>query len=379
MMPGVLGLAGRIRRLAPAVMARRSDDVRRWATPVRNVVLLLNLSTIALVALIVINAGDQEILLNAMWVTIAVGAFVFGLRKTIGRIVVFTSIVAVLSAVVAARGGTGPEGDLFDLTEWPLMIVISLIVAVLADRLNLTARHYAGLYRQASERLVTAHEEERGRIARDLHDDVGQKLTATILSLDAADAALANSGTPPAGGVAAGRSIIELARRHAVAALEELRNVSSRLRPPRLTEIGLGSALRELADSAGTPVDVRFAPSILPAGLLEPDREIDAYRIVQEALGNAARHSRATQVWLDAEVVDGEVTIKVGDDGSGFDPSASRAGLGLAGMEERARILRGRLDVRSAPGMGTRIELRIPLPDVRPTTDTTAVRGPSLP
>jgi signal transduction histidine kinase len=360
-----VGWGDRIRHLVPAVrLARAFEDLRRWVSPVERIVLLLNLATIGLVVLIVAHAAEPELLLNAMWVTIAVGAFVFGLRQTIGRIIVFTTIVAVLSTITAANG---TEAELFELTEWPLMIVISLIVAVLADRLNITARHYARLYRQASDRLVTAHEEERRRIARDLHDGVGQKLTATILSLDAAEAGLGGMAPLPARAhapgdrVSAARGVINLARQHAVAALDEVREVCSRLRPPRLSEIGLGSALLELADSVGIPVEVRFRPSILPAGLLDPDREIDAYRIVQEALGNAARHSRASQAWLDAEVADGVITIQIGDNGLGFDPSVTPVGLGLAGMDERASILQGRLDIRSAPGMGTRLELEIPL------------------
>ena len=96
--------------------------------------------------------------------------------------------------------------------------------------------------------------------------------------------------------------------------------------------MGLGSALSNLAKSAGVAVDVRFDPTKLPPGLLEREREIDAYRIVQEAIGNAARHSHASNIWIDGDVIDGQMRLIVGDDGVGLDQSARGRGLGLAGI-----------------------------------------------
>ncbi|HEX6868101.1 MAG TPA: histidine kinase [Candidatus Limnocylindrales bacterium] len=339
---------------------------------------LLSVATVTLVALIFLGWGDPELELNALWVTIAIGAFIFGLRQTVLRIFVFTVIVAGFSAVTA--GTTGFE--FFELTEWPLMILISLIVAFLADRVTTTAARYATLYREASDRLVTAHEEERGRLARDLHDSVGQTLTATILTLDAADAALASSGADPSAGTDAARVDLRRARTLAASALDDVRDVAEQLRPRRITEMGLGAALLDLAESAGIPVEVRFDPRVLPPGLLESGHEIDAYRVVQEALGNAARHSHAAHAWLDAEVVDGTIAIQIGDDGIGFDQVATPPGLGLAGMQERAAILRGHLVVHATPGGGTVVDLRIPTsgpvePDGRVGTPVRASGTPS--
>ncbi len=327
-----------------------------WLSPAR-VRRLLTLATIVLLALVLLGWGDPEVVLNALWVTIAIGAFVFGLRQTILRIIVFTVIVAGFAALTARETGL----EVLELTEWPLMILISLIVAVLADRVTTTATRYAALYRQASDRLVTAHEEERARLARDLHDSVGQTLTATILTLDAIDTALATAGTQPARGVQSARADVGRARTLAASALDDVRDVAEQLRPRRISEIGLGAALRDLADAAGIPVDIRFDPQVLPPELLEADREIDTFRVVQEALGNAARHSHATRAWLDAEIVDDMIAIRIGDDGVGFDRVATPPGLGLAGMMERAAILHGDLDVRSAPGSGTTVDLRIPI------------------
>ena len=318
---------------------------------------LLSVATVTLVALIFFGWGDPELELNALWVTIAIGAFIFGLRQTILRIIVFTVIVAGFSALTAGARGL----ELLELTEWPLMILISLIVAFLADRVTTTAARYATLYREASDRLVTAHEEERGRLARDLHDSVGQTLTATILTLDAAQSALATSTADPSKEVSAAHQDVRRARALAASALDDVRDVAEQLRPRRISEMGLGAALIDLAESAGIPVEVRFDPRTLAPGLLEPGHEIDAYRVVQEALGNAARHSHAGHAWLDAEIEGWTISIEVGDDGDGFDQIATPAGLGLAGMQERAAILRGDLLIRSIPGSGTTVHLRIPI------------------
>lgn len=301
--------------------------------------------------------GDAEILLHTMWVTIAVGAFIYGLRIALLRILI-AGAVAIGYSVVALGLGQPVEIEPHDLTEWPLMVVISVIVAIMADNIATSAKRYAALYRQASDRLHNAHEEERARLARDLHDGVGQTITAVILALDAAEAALpmAAVGTP-----ASAAAPIRRAQVLAASALEEARDVAGRLRPARIHEIGLGAALHNLGEGAGMPVEVRLDPKILPAGALGPEREIDAYRIVQEAIGNAAHHSGARHVWIDGRVIDGQIRIEVGDDGAGFDPAAPSPGLGLDGMKERAAILDAGLEIRSRVGEGTTVALSLPL------------------
>ena len=137
--------------------------------------------------------------------------------------------------------------------------------------------------------------------------------------------------------------------------------MATQLRPTRIHEIGLGAALVNLAQDAGVAVEIRFDPGTMPPGMLEPEREIDTFRIVQEAIGNAARHSRATRIWIDSELSDGRIDLEVGDDGHGMDSSAWTRGLGLAGMQERATLLRADLEVRSRPGAGTIIKLSVRL------------------
>lgn len=307
---------------------------------------------------IFLRLADPEILLQGLWLTVAIGAFIYGLVAALWRILVATVVMVGFLAVSEAVG-VPPTEEQLEFTEWPLMVAIAGIVAVLADRVSTSARHYATMYRQASERLVTAHEEERARLARELHDGVGQTLTAVILTLDAAEGELdATNGAA----VPTGRAGVQRARDLASSALAETRTVAAKLRPTRVHEIGLGAALGNLARSAGVAVDLRFDPALMPPGLLEPELEIDVYRIVQEALGNAARHSHANRIWIAGNIVDDTIRLVVGDDGVGFDGSARGRGLGLDGMTERASIHGLDVDVRSQPGVGTRVEIIVPMP-----------------
>jgi signal transduction histidine kinase len=321
---------------------------------------LLDAGAIALGIALVARLGDFEILLQALWVLVGVGAFVYGLRGAVIRILLVAVVAAVYTELSLSAGAPLEDEALDepDYAEWPLMVGIAMIVAILADRIASSAARYAALYRRASERLLTAQEGERARLARDLHDGVGQTLTAVVLTLDAAEAELwAGPQTPEP----RARRTIQHAQELAATALEEARDVATQLRPTRIREIGLGAALRNLARASGVPVEVRFDPAILPPGLLDPDHEIDAYRIAQEAIANAARHSHGSQVWLDGKVTESEIPLEIGDDGQGFDDSAWQRGLGLAGMTERAAILGARLEIRSSPGDGTIISLVLPL------------------
>jgi signal transduction histidine kinase len=317
----------------------------------------LNVLSVGLALAAIAELADPELLLDGFWVTLAIGAFVFSLGVAILRIALGALFVIVYTVMSTEPGEGGAlDFELLDLAEWPLLVVISIIVTVMAHRVTTTAKRYAALYRQASDRLVMAHEEERGRLARDLHDSVGQTLTAVLLTLDVADEELGNgsgSGSPA-------RTAVRRAQVLAAMALEQARTVAIQLKPPRIHELGLGATIRDLTETAGVPVEIRFDHGILPPRLLEPDQEIGAYRVVQEAIGNAARHSHAAHIWIDAEVSEELVQIEVGDDGVGFDQAARSRGMGLAGMQERSDILLGRLDIRSRPALGTTVTLAIP-------------------
>jgi signal transduction histidine kinase len=275
-----------------------------------------------------------------------------------------------------------PGGATFaalDLAEWPLMVVIALIVAVMADRLSTTSRHYAALYRRASDLLLTAQEVERKRLGQDLHDGVGQTLAAVVLTLDAAESQLWAGKNPPS---TLGRSSIGRAQELAAIALEETRDVSYRLRPDRLVETGLVAATTRMATNAGMVVSVTAPDALRIPNLLEAEDEMSVYRIVQEALANAVRHGAPRSIRIEFATSGERLAVSIIDDGVGFVRSdVAHAGLGLAGMEERAIVLGSRLSIASRPGRGTRVSVSAPLrvrnPSERRSTSRAAAPGPA--
>ncbi len=207
--------------------------------------------------------------------------------------------------------------------------------------------------RRSGQLVLRAQEEERRRVARDLHDEVNQALTAILLRLEA----LAYDSPPDKAS-----EVAEL-KRLANQAMEELTGLARQLRPAALDDHGLGSAIEAQLKLFGVRSGVRTSMTTRgDTAALDSDRQTAVYRIAQEALTNAGRHSGADTV--DIELIasgDGATELHITDDGRGFRPSAGGGGgLGLTGMAERARLVGGELDVRSAPGAGTSITLRLP-------------------
>jgi signal transduction histidine kinase len=230
--------------------------------------------------------------------------------------------------------------------------VVSLFAAHAAIALT-----NARLYERGRELSVL---QERARLARDLHDAVSQKLFSIRAKARAAAILVGRD---------AGRAIEEIGSVAELAgqAHTELRAVIEGLTPPELAAGGLLSSVRAYAVLAGrthgTEVVVRTAE--LPA--LGPQQDTVIYRVAQEAISNALRHSGARQVTVSLSRRQRAVVLEVGDDGRGFEPTAPGAGLGLASMRERARSVGARLTITSAKGTGTRIRLSITVPDARPT------------
>ena len=207
-----------------------------------------------------------------------------------------------------------------------------------------------------ARRLATAQEDERRRIARDLHDSIGQLLAGLGLAVSAAEAA----GPLPA--EAAER--MEEVRRVADRLGREVHALALNLRPTSLDDLGLVAALGQLVSDwsarHGVPVDLQAEG--VSDGRLPPEVETFFYRVVQEALTNVARHAQARTVSVVLNRIEGTAVAVVEDDGVGFDPEAvGRGRLGLLGMRERVDLLDGQLDVESSPGAGTTIIARIPL------------------
>jgi two-component system, chemotaxis family, CheB/CheR fusion protein len=202
-------------------------------------------------------------------------------------------------------------------------------------------------------RIVTAQEDERARIARGLHDQVGQQLTALRLTLQR---------------LMEGNGSADL--EHALALTQQLDRdldfLSWELRPAVLDDLGLAAALplflKEWSAHYGIPVEFRARPDV--AGSMGRDAEVVFYRVAQEALNNVAKHAHASRVDVLLESQDGSVVMVVEDDGVGFeasDKSVRDKGIGIVGMQERASVVGGELDVESKPGDGTSVYLRMPI------------------
>ncbi len=220
------------------------------------------------------------------------------------------------------------------------------------------ARAYDRL-QSLARRLEAAKEEERKEIARELHDDMGPTLTAVVINLQLI-------GVEKDGEKAKHRiaDSIDLVDRM----VQQIRDLSLDLRPPLLDEMGLVAALKGYLESqaqrTGIEIEVR---SDKPLPHLAPEVEITAFRVAQEAVTNAIRHARSKKIEVDVEPVNGAILIQVEDHGQGFDVQRTVEGpatgksIGLLGMQERARMLGGELQLDSAPGRGTRVWLRLPL------------------
>ncbi|HWH21032.1 MAG TPA: sensor histidine kinase [Solirubrobacterales bacterium] len=204
--------------------------------------------------------------------------------------------------------------------------------------------------RRAGSAALAAQEEERARVARDLHDEVNQSLTGLLLRLEAAREAAPPELEP------------EIAATKALAnqAMRELLDLARRLRPTALDDLGLAAAIAGLVErlgageiEAGIEIEGDFSD-------LGDDAQLVVYRVAQEALANAARHSGAAHVGVTLRHGPEEVELTVIDDGRGFAFDAADRGLGIGGMRERALLVDGELTLESRPGAGTTVRLTIP-------------------
>lgn len=203
--------------------------------------------------------------------------------------------------------------------------------------------------RASNVKALTAQEAERDRVARELHDEVGQALTVVLLSLKRLE-----QQAPP--GLAEELAVV---RESARAGLDDVRRVARDLRPGVLDDLGLVSALTALTHdlTAGTGVAVR---RVVAPGLPDLPRECElvVYRVAQEALTNVARHAAADEVELSLTRRGDRVVLEVADDGVGCADLV--AGTGVRGMAERARLVGGTLDLRPSPAGGTLVHLEVP-------------------
>lgn len=223
-----------------------------------------------------------------------------------------------------------------------------------AERLELAflrmLRRLEAERRRAGSAALRAQEEERARVARDLHDEVNQSLTGLLLRLEAV-----RGEAPP-------ELEPQLAEIKGLAnqAMRELLSLARQLRPTALDDLGLAAAVGGQVESlARSGFNARLAVEGEFADL-DADLQLVVYRVAQEALNNAGRHSGAERIEVRLRRSPSAVELEVADDGRGFAFEQSERGLGIGGMRERALLVGGELTIESRPGEGTRVHLEIP-------------------
>jgi two-component system sensor histidine kinase UhpB len=203
--------------------------------------------------------------------------------------------------------------------------------------------------RRAGSAALRAQEEERARVARDLHDEINQSLTALLLRLEAV-----REAAPPEL-----EEELEATKGLANQAMRELLTVARDLRPTALDDLGLAAAIAgqvKMVSQSGIEAELIEDGSLSD---LDGDVQLVVYRVAQEALSNAARHSGAKRVAVTLRRAGRGVELEVADDGRGFPFEQSEKGLGIAGMRERALQVGGELTIESRPGQGTTVRLRV--------------------
>lgn len=204
---------------------------------------------------------------------------------------------------------------------------------------------------QTIQAVIRAQEDERARIARELHDSAAQSLTSILLSLKIAEGA---------GDLEDVRAKLAELRDLASSAARDLRRIAMELRPVALDDLGLADGLENLcgglSERSGIPIEV----SVELDGRLEPEVETVLYRIAQEAATNAIRKAAPGRIRVDVRSTTGGTMLEVEDDGRGFDQAARTEGLGLIGMRERAALVGGKFEIESKLGEGTRVRLAVP-------------------
>lgn len=283
----------------------------------------------------VVEQRRSLVLVAALLATVLVNAFVLRRRfEPLERLI--TTMEQVEVADTAGRPALPPA-------ETDEVARLHQAFDRMLDRLEIERARTAGA-------VLRAQEVERARIARDLHDEANQALTGVLLRLQATTQNAPEDLRPE----------LRETQRAATQAIEELLRLARELRPAALDDHGLAAALRtKVSDfSRQTGVHAELDLAGTDVEHLDSDEQIVVYRVVQESLSNVAQHAGAEHVRVAFTHEDGRTIARVQDDGRGFHAEPSE-GHGLMGMRERAALAGGSLDVRSVPGSGTTVELRL--------------------
>jgi two-component system sensor histidine kinase UhpB len=225
------------------------------------------------------------------------------------------------------------------------------VVAALAQAFNEMLDRLESERRDSARRALVVQEGERRRIARELHDEVGQTLTGVMLQVEALAARIPDEL----------REQLDELRETARAGTEDVRRIARRLRPEALEDLGLQSALAALATGFGEQTGITIHRQLEPSLPLSEEHELVVYRVAQEALTNVARHAHADDVRLELQRAGERVVLTVRDDGRGLPRTEASSSHGIRGMRERAMLIGAELHIQSDPGRGTEIQLSIPL------------------
>src|SRR5580704_4312642 len=280
------------------------------------------------------------------------------------------------------KRGDKKLGALFGRLQLSLVLIIAVTLIGGAALATLTIVHILRLegeverrleesvhaqanLQELSAKLLRAQEEERRALSRELHDEVGQSFSAVLMEAENL------LDLEPAAEV---RPRLESIRAVAEKGMNEIRNMALLLRPSMLDDFGLLPALEWQAREIGRRTGLRVQVASEMSGELPEEHKTCVYRVVQEALNNCAQHAQASEVQVSVRHQAGEILVTVQDDGSGFDPQRVR-GLGLLGMEERARHLGGSFQIDSRPGRGTLLSVTLPL---AASSDALEIRVPAL-
>ena len=311
----------------------------RYPTPSRRAsffarVFLVNAAVLTVITLLLLfspftlnapaTAGQAAILVVGFAVSLAVNLVL--LRRVVAPLRRLSDVMRAVEPLEPGRRGAIPGAG----TE----------VTTLANSFNEMLDRLERERRESGRRAAAAQEEERLRIARELHDEVGQVLTSVMLSLDD-----------------------PRAREAVRASLEDVRRIARELRPEALEHLGLQSALRSLCIGASARGKPRVEPRLELGPIeLSPEVELAIYRVAQEAMTNVLRHADASDMVMALREVDRGVRLVVSDNGRGLPAEGFEEGGGIRGMRERALHVGGRLTLASTPGAGTELRLDVPLP-----------------
>lgn len=246
--------------------------------------------------------------------------------------------------------------DRFDIVAIAAFLITSLIIARLVSKLRGMAEEAIS---SVNRKLVDAEERERNRIARDLHDDISQRLAILTTELEQVRQDIPDSATELQSSVAAVQSQISTIA-------SDVQTISHALHSSNLEYLGIDAAMRgfcmELAQQRKVEIDFKSKDLPVP---LSPEISLCLFRVLQEALHNSAKHSRALQFKVELFGTSEAIHLAVHDSGIGFDPQAAMRGrgLGLTSMKERLKLVKGRFSINSHPGTGTTIHAWVPVLD----------------